>query len=223
MLRGIEAVIFDVDGTLLDSNSVWQTIDEEFMRERGLDFDDNFQREIDGMSFHQVAEYSKEKYKLSETPDELMDIWYNMAVDEYAENVDAKPGAYEFMSYLKDNGIKMAVATSNQHKLIDPGLSHNNIYDFIDLFYTAKNIGEGKDNPTVYLSIADKLGVKPEKCLVFDDIYPVLEAVNDAGMRSCVVLDTRSLEIYGRDSLISKADYHITDFRDIDYENNNYR
>ena len=217
MLRGLEAVIFDIDGTLLDSNGVWQLIDEEFMRVRNLAFDENYQREIDGMSFHQVAEYSRDKYNLSETPEELMEIWMDMARNEYAINIDAKPGAVEFVYYLKENNVKLAVATSNSHELIDPALMRHGIYDCIDHYYTAANIGDAKDDPELYLNIADKLKVSPENCLVFDDIYPVISAVNKAGMRSCVVLDDRSIDIYGEAPLKKEADYYIYDFTDIEF------
>ena len=218
-MKDIKAVIFDVDGTLLDSNGVWQTIDKVFMDERGLDFDEEFQAEIDGMSFHQVADYCHEKYNLEETPDELIVIWHDMARDEYAHNIDAKPGACEFIKHLKKKGIKTAVASSNSHELIEPGLTRNGIYDDIDVFYTAANLEEAKDDPKVYLSIAKELNVSPDECLVFDDIQPVITAVNEAGMRSCVVLDKRSIDIYGEDKLKSKADYYIYDFTDIKLDN----
>ena len=217
MLTGIKAVIFDVDGTLLDSNEVWKNIDIQFMKERNLPQDDNYQKEIDGMTFHQVAEYTKNKYKLNETPEELMDIWHNMARDAYAENVDAKAGAKAFIEHLTNNNIKLAVATSNSHELIEPGLKRNGIYDCMDYFYTAANIGDAKDDPKLYLNIASAFGVSPSECLVFDDILPVIGTVNEAGMRSCVVLDDRSINIYGEESLKSEADYFIYDFTDIVY------
>ena len=215
MLRNLEAVIFDIDGTLLDSNDVWRVIDEQFMAERNLSLDEDYQKEIDGMSFHQVAEYTKSKYKLSETPEELMDIWHNMAREEYANNVNAKAGSKEFIDNLIHNNISLAVATSNSHELIKPALMRNEIYDCMDYIYTAANIGDAKDDPKLYLNIAKRLGVKPEKCLVFDDILPVIAAVKAAGMRSCVVLDDRSIDIYGEESLKSEADYFIYDFTDI--------
>ena len=218
MIKDIKAVIFDVDGTLLDSNGVWQTIDRVFMDERGLDFDEEFQAEIDGMSFHQVADYCHKKYNLEETPDELIVIWHDMAREEYKNNIDAKPGACEFIKHLKKKGIKTAVASSNSYELIEPGLTRNGIYDDIDVFYTAANLEESKDDPKVYLNIARELQVSPEECLVFDDIQPVIKAVNEAGMRSCVVLDQRSIDIYGEDKLKSKADYFIYDFTDIKLE-----
>ena len=216
MLNDIEAVIFDVDGTLLDSNNVWLVIDKVFMAERGLDYDENFQKEIDGMSFHQVAEYSHDKYNLSETPDELIEIWHNMALEEYDNNVMAKPGAKEFTDYLTKKGIKLVIATSNSHDLIKKSLKRNGIYDCMEHIYSSKNIGEtAKDSPEFYLNIASEINVEPSKCLVFDDIYPVIESVNKAGMRSCVVLDRRSVDIYGEDLLKSTADYYINDFTDI--------
>ncbi|MCR4612319.1 MAG: HAD family phosphatase [Lachnospiraceae bacterium] len=221
MLQNIKAVIFDVDGTLLDSNGVWQEIDEEFMEERDLDLTEDFQKEIDGMSFHQVAEYCHDTFNFEETPEELMDIWHDMARNEYTYNVKAKPGAKDFADFLKKNNIKMAIASSNSHELIDPGLKNNELYHHMDLFYTASNIGEAKDNPKIYQNIAKELGVEPEECLVFDDIIPVINAVNDAGMRSCVVLDQRSVDIYGKEALIECADYHINDFREIEYAGNN--
>lgn len=221
MLRNIKATIFDVDGTLLDSNQIWQIIDQQFMNERNLTLTDDFQKQLDGLTFHQVAEYCKDFYNLKESAKELMDIWINMAIDEYSYHVKSKPGAKRLLKYLNDNDIKIAICTSNSHDLIDPALKHNDLYDYIDIFHTASTIGDSKDDPDVYLRLASELDVDPENCLVFDDIYPIINTVSKIGMKSCVVLDQRSIEVYSKDLLIQAADYNINDFRDIDYAKNN--
>lgn len=215
MLNGIKAAIFDVDGTLLDSNGVWKQIDIDFMKERNMTHPDNLQNWLDGLSFYQVAEFFHNELHTKETPDELVVIWHNMAHEEYKHNIKAKNGAYELLKHLKDNSIKLAVVTSNSHELIKAGLSNNNLYDFMDIIVTADELGTNKDSPYIYEETARRLGVSPEEIIAFDDLLPVINAINEANMRSCAVYDKRSLEAYGEELMKDKADYFIKDFTEV--------
>ncbi|MBR4753559.1 MAG: HAD family phosphatase, partial [Lachnospiraceae bacterium] len=97
MLENIDAIIFDLDGTLVDSMWMWKDIDLEFLGERGLELPPTLQKEIEGMSFNETAELFIERFKLTETIDELKVIWNDMAYDKYAHVVRPKPGAIRFL------------------------------------------------------------------------------------------------------------------------------
>ena len=215
MLSNIKAAIFDVDGTLLDSNGVWHQIDIDFMKERNMSHPDNLQNWLDGLSFNQVAEFFHEKFNTKETPEELVEIWHNMAYDAYKNTVKAKKGAKKLLSHLKDNNVKTAIVTSNSHELIEAGLKNNGLYDYIDLVITADSLNTNKDTPYIFQETARRLDVEPEYIIVFDDLYPVIKAVNDANMRSVAVYDKRSIKAYGEELIRETADYYIKDFTEV--------
>lgn len=218
MLDNIKATIFDIDGTLLDSNNVWHQIDVDFMSERNLKHSKTLQDDVGGLSFYQVACYFKDKFNLLESPDELVTIWHEMAYKAYSEDILLKEGAKEFLNILHSQGTPIAVCTSNSHELVEAGLKNNGVLDIIDLIVTADDLGVSKEEPYIYLEIARKLGVNPTDCIAFDDIYPALNAINMANMRSCGVYDIHSTKTYSEDLLRETADYFIYDFKDIEYE-----
>ena len=97
MLEGIKAVIFDLDGTLVDSMWMWRNIDMEFLAERNLPYEEDLQDKIEGMSFTETARYFLEYFKLTETVEELKQIWNEMAIEKYRHEVPLKEGAEEIL------------------------------------------------------------------------------------------------------------------------------
>ena len=99
ILEDIQSVIFDLDGTLVDSMWLWHDIDVEFLGMRGLALPETYQRDIEGMSFTETAIYTKDLFQLSESVEELKEIWNQMAIKKYTYEVPFKPGAEEFLKY----------------------------------------------------------------------------------------------------------------------------
>ena len=213
MLHHKKAVIFDLDGSLVDSMWVWQEIDLEFLGVRGIDLPKDYQKEIEGMSFTETACYSIERFQLSETVEELKQIWTEMARDKYRHEVFLKPGAEEFLIHCKRKNIPMGIATSNSRELVDAVALSLHFEDYIQEIVTACEVKQGKPAPDVYLEAASRLGVQPEQCLVFEDVPMGILAGKHAGMRVCAVEDEFSKE--QREEKQKLADYYITDYRQV--------
>lgn len=192
MLKNIKAAIFDMDGTLIDSMWVWKTIDVEYLKKRNIEFPSDLRENIEHLSFTETAKYFKERFNLSETIDEIKDEWNYIALKEYTDNVKLKPGAKEFLNLLKSNGIKIGLATSNCDMLLEVALKNNNIYDYFDCITTTNEVHRGKNFPDVYLLCAERLGVVPEECIVFEDILPAVIGAKAAGMKVVGVHDIYS-------------------------------
>lgn len=213
MFNQIKAVIFDLDGTLVDSMGLWRDIDIEFLSARGIEYKDDLQEKIEGMSFTETAVFCKDYYKLTESVEELKEIWNQMAEDKYRYEVQLKPGVMEFLEELKRRGIKMGIATSNSKELI---AAVNEAYHFdryISCVVTSCSVNRGKPAPDVYLEAARQLSVLPEECLVFEDIVKGIEAGKNAGMLVCAVEDSFSAEQRERKKAIS--DYYIESYDEI--------
>ena len=213
MLEGIKAVIFDLDGTLVDSMWMWRNIDMEFLAERNLPYEEDLQDKIEGMSFTETARYFQEYFKLTETLEELKQIWNEMAIEKYRHEVPLKEGAGEFLEYLKENNIKMGIATSNSSELVQAVDDAHGLSRYISCVITACSVNKGKPAPDVYLEAARQLHVNPGDCLVFEDLVKGMEAGKNAGMRVCGVEDDYSLG--QRERKRKTCDYYIRSFLEI--------
>lgn len=213
MLQNTQAIIFDLDGTLVDSMWLWNDIDIEFLEARGLTLPETYQHDIEGMSFTETAIYTKELFRLPESVDELKAIWNRMAIEKYTYEVPFKPGAEKFLQYCKKQKISMGIATSNSRELVDAVVHALHLDNYIQEIVTSCEVEKGKPAPDVYLEAARRLGIAPEHCLVFEDVPMGILAGKNAGMRVCAVEDAFSADKQAEKR--SLADYYISNYEQV--------
>lgn len=214
MLNTFDAAIFDMDGTILDSLGIWEKIDYDFLeKKRGIKVPEDYVHAIAAMSYGEIARYTKERFNLPDTPEQLMQEWTDMATHEYANNIKLKPYVKEYIRYLKEHNKKIVLCTSSPVFFYEPALKNNGIYEFFDAFTNTCEAGEGKNSPKVYLLAAQKANVQKERCIVFEDIAPAAQCAKNAGMKVCGVYDERSRA--HKEKLISICDYYINGFEEL--------
>ncbi len=213
MLKGKDTIIFDLDGTLVDSMSVWGEVDIEFLGKRGFSVPTDLQPAVEGMSFADVAVYFKDRFSLPDSVEEIQAEWNRMAYGKYAGEVSLKDGVAQFLPYLKDRGFRMGVASSNSLTLVKAALEAHGILPYFSCLLTCNEVEKGKPAPDVYLEVARRLHANPENCVVFEDIPSGILAGNAAGMTTCAVYDTYST-CYDEEKR-ELADYYIYSYRDI--------
>ncbi len=172
MLSNIKGVIFDLDGTLVDSMGVWAKIDSDYLTDLGLEVPKNLKEEITHLGFKEVAKYFKKRFNIASSEEEIMKTWHDMAYVEYKNNIKLKSGAREFLEQLKESNIKIGLATSNSYPLLEVCLKSNDIFHLFDSITITGEVPRGKDFPDVYLLVAERLGLEPNECAVFEDILP---------------------------------------------------
>ncbi len=212
-IKSFDVVIFDLDGTLVDSMWMWKAIDIEFLKRFGYDCPENLQKDIEGMSFSETAVYFKENFKLPMTLDEIKAIWIEMSIDKYRHEVTLKPGVLEFLSFLRARGMRMGIATSNAYEMVSAVLDALEIRSYFDVVATACEVAAGKPAPDIYLKVASDLGVEPEKCLVFEDVPAGIMAGKNAGMCVGAVEDEFSLSMTEEKKKL--ADFYIRDYHEL--------
>ena len=217
MLKDVEAIIFDIDGTLIDSMWIWTNIDDLFLEKYHLVQPPNFHGGMEGKSYSETAQYFLDIFpQLTHTRQELEDEWHQMAFDIYTKEIELKKGAYEFIVRMYKKGIKLGIATSNTRVLAEGTLKNNRIFEYFHSIWTSDEAKAGKPSPDVYLRVAESLKVDPAKCLVFEDVPKGIMAGKNAGMKVCAIDDPFSRPQEGLKREL--ADYYIQDFDDIKNE-----
>ena len=213
MLNGIKAVIFDLDGSLVDSMWIWKDIDIEYLGRFGISLPHNLQSEIEGKSFSETAVFFKERFQIPDSIEKMKQDWNEMAWKKYINDVPLKPGADVFLQYCISHGIKLGIATSNSRELMSAIANVHGFNKYFSCIMTGSDIIKGKPAPDIYLSVASKLNVAPDKCLVFEDIIPGIQAGISAGMTVCAVEDAYSAD--KREEKEKAADYYINSFTEL--------
>lgn len=210
MLNEIQAVIFDLDGSLVDSMWMWRAIDIEYLGRFGIPLPEGLQSEIEGMSFHETAVYFKRTFGIPDSLEQMKEDWNRMAWDKYTYEVPLKPGIPEFLEGCLAAGIRLGIATSNSRELVANVVEVHRLKKYFSCIMTACDVGRGKPAPDIYLAAAEGLGIRPENCLVFEDIIPGIQAGKSAGMKVCAVEDAYSVS--ERERKAALADYYIEDY-----------
>lgn len=212
-IRQKSAVIFDLDGTLVDSMWMWKAIDIEYLARFGHDCPLMLQREIEGMSFSETAAYFKNYFSLPDTIDQIKHAWVEMSIEKYRNEVPLKKGALNFLKNLKQSGIKTGIATSNGREIVDAVMDALQIAPYFHVVKTACEVPAGKPAPDIYLKVAEELRVSPQECMVFEDVPAGIQAGKSAGMVVCAVEDEFSIPM--REEKLQMADFFIEDYDEI--------
>lgn len=188
MTRG---AIFDLDGTLLASMHVWEQVDVDFLSGFGLAVPPDYVPVVAEMGMEESAAYTVRRFGLPLTPRQVIDRWREMVRAQYHHEVQLKPGAASLLHALADRGWRLAVATALESELYRPCLARLGI---LTLFSAFAEGSESRDKayPDLYLLAASRMGVAPERCVVFEDIVKGVRGAKAAGMRTVGVYDDTS-------------------------------
>ena len=186
-----KAVIFDFDGTIANSRYVWQKVDVDFFAKRGMEIPSDYVEAISVMSFYNGAVYTKEKYNIKESVEEIMNEWNSQALREYKENVVLKPFVKEYLRELKDKGYKIGLATAALHDQYIPVLEREGVFDCFDVCTDTTDDARDKNFPDIYLLCAEKLGSNSANSIVFEDVLKGVKSSVSAGFNTTAVYDNQ--------------------------------
>ena len=181
-------LIFDMDGTLIDSNGIWRDVDIAFLQKRGLPYTKEYYEGVAHTIFPLAAVFTKEYCKLEESCEEIMAEWMEMAGDMYATAVTVKPGVQEYLELCRAAGERMMVLTSSVPQHCHTALQHLGLMDYFEKIVFAQELGLEKKNPECFRKAAQIMGVAPEECTVFDDSV-ACRGAKAAGMEAVGVYD----------------------------------
>ncbi len=208
-----KGVIFDLDGTILDSLSVWKKVDRKFFKKRNMNMPVNYTKNINSMTLLETAKYTKDICGIDDSIEDIISEWKETAYYEYKNNVKLKYGAYEYIMFLKENNIKIGVATTCEKKLYEVCLKKHKIYSLFDTIVDSTLVNRGKSFPDIYELCAKNLGLAYKDIIVFEDVIEAIKGAKKTGMKVYCVYDKNSLEKL--DDMLNVSDEYITDFREM--------
>nr|WP_325183491.1 HAD family phosphatase [uncultured Oscillibacter sp.] len=179
---------FDMDGVLTDSNGVWKRVDREFLARRGMKYTHAYYEGVAHVPLPLAAVFTKEFCHLSESCEDIIAEWMELAADSYA-HVPVKPGVRAYLKQCKNEGRRMAVVTSSVPEHCHTALETLGLEKYFERVTFAHDLGLQKRGPEVWLAAAKAAGVRPEDCTVFDDSLAACQGARAAKMRVVGVYD----------------------------------
>lgn len=231
MLENKKVIIFDMDGTLIDSVWIWNAIDEELITTIGTiplgneniakQRDDTLKKFSNSQdSYMEYCDFLREKYKSNLTKEEIRAKRYKIADDYLKNKVKYKPDAEKVLYYLKEKGYILAIASTTLKHCIDIYTTENknliekaNFKDIFDIILTKDDVKSKKPNPEVHQKIMQKFNVRPEECLIIEDALIGVEAAKNAGIEVAVMYDKYADG--DREEINRMADYIFNDFLEL--------
>ena len=178
----IEAVVFDLDGVLLDSEQVWDEVREELVKERGGRWHEQAQTEMMGMSSVEWSRYMHDELGLPEPPEEISAEVVQRLDEVYRKRLPLIDGAREAVERLAARW-PLGLASSSNREVIDLVLDLSGLARFFRVTVSSEEVPRGKPAPDVYLEAARGLGVPPDRCAAVEDSHNGIRSAKAAGMR----------------------------------------
>ena len=207
----IKGAIFDLDGTLLDSMFIWDTIGEEYLRSLGKEPHEDLKETFMTLTLEEAAEYYREHYGVTLSVKEIVDGVNAMVEQTYRTKVTLKPGISEYLAWLKENGVRMCVATVTDRYLVEETLERLGVRHYFSEIFTCAEVGFGKDKPIIYQKALEHLGTEKSDTYVFEDLPFALNTAKTDGFPTVGVYDRHEAH---QDELKELADYYIFVFTD---------
>src|SRR6266480_6988928 len=194
MRSPFNAVIFDLDGVLADSEPWWNQIDAKLLAEYGFRYRGEYHRNVLGVSYRLAVEFYKEAFGISASVEELMRRRGEIATDFFANSVGLFPSAKTALEQLREMKLHLAVATSSVSASARPFLDRTGIRSLFSVVVTGDEVQRGKPHPDIYLRTSKKLETAPEVCLIIEDALSGVAAAKAANMCVAAIPDRRFVD-----------------------------
>mgnify|MGYP000818097213 FL=1 len=182
--------IFDVDGTILDSMEVWNTLASQYVQSLGMIPEKNLDEIVSDMSLEQSATYLKNHYKINKQEERIISEVLNFISDFYEYEVNLMPGFKEFISHYDSINV---IGTSCDEELVKIALNRLAVLNYFEDIITCSKVNKSKNDPDFYLACAQVLKQRPEDIVVFEDADYCIDVARKVGFKVIKIKDWRDL------------------------------
>lgn len=212
----VQGVIFDCDGTLMDTMGLWLQVENDLAAGVGHVFTQAEQDTLRTLTISETGEYLHGTLGILASPQEVVERINELARGYYATKAEMKPGALEFVRALHERGIPCAIASSSPHTLLDPGVEHTGLNGLLSAVVSTDDVGRSKREPAVYDRARALLGSALEATWVFEDAAYTFATTVPAGYRTVGVYDCDESATFAQ--LENLADAVIHDYGELDID-----
>lgn len=187
-----KGIIFDVDGTILDSMKIWMEAGKIYLDQFGIEEKENIAEILFNLTMSEGAKYIKETYKIDKTIQEIIDGMNSIVYEFYEKEAMPKDGVLEFIGYLYDNKIPMTVVTSTDRPMIEAAFKRLDLEKYFKKIFTSSEVGKGKDNPLIFEKAIEKMNSNKEGTWLIDDAFYSLNTAYNNGINTVGIYDDSS-------------------------------
>lgn len=205
-------LIFDLDGTLIDSNGVWVEVDKTFLSRRNAPYTKEYYDGVAHTILQNCAVFTKEYLHLEESCEEIIEEWMELAKDAY-HSVPLKPHVREYLDRCRAAGHRMAVFTASVPEHCEAAIANHGLAPYFEEIIFAQKLGVDKRSPEIFKKVAEMLGVEPKDCVLFDDSLTACKAAKAAGMTVVGVYDQHFQD--SQTDMREVCDQYIRDFGEL--------
>lgn len=209
----IDGAILDLDGTLLDSVSIWDNVAEDYLRKKGIQPKHGLRENLETLSLQKAARYLQSEYGLTDSVEEIINGVCSLIEHFYVHEVLPKEGVPEFLQILHHKGVKMCIATATERYLVEAALKRNGILEYFDEILTCSSLGHGKDEPHIYEAALRHLGTLQSSTWVFEDMLYAISTAKAAGFPVVGVYEAHEKH---PEKIRALADLYIHSFREME-------
>ncbi|MCL2628707.1 MAG: HAD family phosphatase [Oscillospiraceae bacterium] len=212
-MKNIKGVIFDFDGTLLDSMNVWYHFEIEYLKSLGAEARPGLAEVLRSLSSIEEAIYFQEEYGVTKSVDEIISGRNKLIGEKYRNSIPLKPGALEVLETLHKQGKKITIATATERELIGPAVDRLELPKYVDRVFTCEEVGVSKSSPDIFIQAAEHMGTAINETLVVEDALYAVKTAKKAGFIVAGIYDASSED--HKEEIQRLSDYYWMDFEEM--------
>lgn len=206
-------IIFDLDGTLLDSMQAWKNIGRDCLRKKGIEPPENLREKMKNLTIPQAAQFFITEFSLPLSVEEMVEDIIQLVADKYKNEIQLKPFALEFLERQKQLGSKMCILTASEPSYIHGALERLGILPYFEFIMTCTQTGLSKHEPKVFHLAMEKLQGSLDNTLVIEDALYAVQSAKKAGLYVIAIEDETAME--DKQEILNICDCYVTSYEEL--------